>query len=273
MINGHGAYTVESGLSLSGCKDRCRQEATCTAFEYVSSQSRCELHTESITHGDGADHCTCYIKSNIVSPSPPPPVYGGSPTCNVQQGGDTYIKSALTDTDYTHRTDVLLSIIHSPPSLPPPAPPPPPPQNYRFITSGRCSEYPGYAALTTVDQCMEAALSLWIPGRRRRHIDVGLLGPSLRVHLAFVRQRGAVHPWLQHDDGMQRAWIRGLLLLRPIRTTAFSTAAIAAAATCSNTCSLLLPVLHRCPPIRRGRGRVHWARRPSGKHSQRSGGC
>eukprot|EP00966_Prymnesium_polylepis_P134673 3112542-Prymnesium_polylepis.1 len=147
-LNGQETYELRSTCcELSPRPSWCQDEYSCMlagVLEATAAQA-------SAAGASAAEQAT--LEAHVLA------LYSAfsGPSCNVQQGGTTYIKSNLSDAEFTYLPHVRLSILHSPPSAPPPSPPP---MNFAFISSGRCVDTPGYVALTTAAECSAAGLAL-----------------------------------------------------------------------------------------------------------------
>jgi hypothetical protein len=57
-----GSATYISGTSLESCRQHCfENDELCTAIEFNSNNSRCEVHSESITRVEPVKGVACYV--------------------------------------------------------------------------------------------------------------------------------------------------------------------------------------------------------------------
>ena len=59
---GEGSPTYIAGMSLEGCKQHCFENGEpCTAIEFNSNNSMCEVHSGSITQVEPVEGVACYV--------------------------------------------------------------------------------------------------------------------------------------------------------------------------------------------------------------------
>jgi PAN domain len=57
-----GSATYISGMSLERCRQNCfKKEEPCTAIEFNSNNSMCEVHSETITRVEPVEGVACYV--------------------------------------------------------------------------------------------------------------------------------------------------------------------------------------------------------------------
>ena len=61
---GDGSPLYFAGLSSEQCQARCSAEnGGCTAFEYNTHKSQCEIHGKQIVEFEGVDGVFCYLRN------------------------------------------------------------------------------------------------------------------------------------------------------------------------------------------------------------------